>query len=361
MRGVLVDGTTAIARRVLPPEQAHRVAVLGARSGVLPQAPASLQDSRLQVSTPCGLEANSPIGIAAGFDKDCECALQLLNAGYSHVEIGSVTPYAQPGNEKPRVFRLPHQKAIINRLGFNSSGTRVVLHRLQRIAKERKQKQNYFASGVLGVNVGKNYWVDSSNAPGDYASVAAELAPYADYVTANVSSPNTPGLRQLQSDTNIASLVAAVADATPAETPLFVKIAPELDDDSIAMLISNAASNGATGVVVSNTTTSRPDGITSTETGGLSGSPLKPLATRALRTARLYAGPSMTLIGVGGVSNGYDVYEKLRAGASLVQFYTALVYHGPNVVHTMKRELLHCLERDGFENVQDAIGADVDA
>jgi len=354
-QAAMVDAGAAVARRVLPPEQAHRAAVLSARAGMLPQQQ-ERDDSRLEVKLPCGLVLRNSLGVAAGFDKDCECATAMVNAGFGHTEVGTITRKSQTGNPKPRVFRAPSHHAIVNRLGFNSSGASAVAPRLKEAYQRRED-------GVIGVNVGKNYWVEAEDAAEEYAAVAELLAPFADYLTINISSPNTPGLRSLQSRSYVSGVISTVRDAACSsrgsqhEVPLFVKISPDMDEESVAEVVFSARSSGATGVVVSNTTISRPERFEINENGGLSGPPLFDLSTRALSVAREHAGSDMTLIGVGGVSSGKDAYEKILAGASLVQMYTALVYQGPNAVQRIKRELLECIERDGFSSVQDAIGA----
>jgi dihydroorotate dehydrogenase len=332
----------------LPAETAHE-ATLGltrAFASVLPHAGAD--DPRLEVKA-LGLSFPNPIGLAAGFDKDARVPDAMLKLGFGFVECGTVTPKPQAGNPKPRLFRLREDRAVINRMGFNNRGMDEAARNL---ALWRK-------NGIVGINIGANK--DSSDRIADYAQSFARLAPLADYVTLNVSSPNTPGLRGLQNKEELTQLLAALtaARAGSVYTPLLLKIAPDLDNhalDDIAHVVIQARIEG---VIVSNTTIARPPlkGRHAGETGGLSGRPLFQPSTEILRLMRARLPKDIALIGVGGISSGRDAYEKILAGASLVQLYTALVFLGPGLVGRIKRDLLACLARDGFSSVAAAVGA----
>jgi dihydroorotate dehydrogenase len=307
-------------------------------------------DDAVLATTLWGRRFPNPLGIAAGFDKHAEAPDALLSLGFGSVEIGSVTPLPQPGNPRPRVFRLVEDEAVINRYGFNSDGIEAVARRL--IARPRQ--------GIVGVNLGKNK--ETEDAATDYAKGAAALSRFADYLVVNVSSPNTPGLRALQGREALDALIARVQAAMPAPAPpLLVKIAPDMTPEDLADVAQVALARGLAGVIVSNTTITRPEtlrGASRGETGGLSGKPLFELSTAALGAMWHLTQGKVTLIGVGGVSSGADAYAKIRAGASLVQLYTALVFHGPALIGRIKRELAELLRRDGFASVADAVGAD---
>jgi dihydroorotate dehydrogenase len=330
----------------LDPEAAHRLTIRALQSGLVPSAsgpdPASLAVRVL------GLDLPNPVGMAAGFDKNGEAIDGLHRLGFGFVEIGSVTPLAQPGNPKPRMFRIQEARAVINRLGFNNDGLEAAAGRL---AARR-------SNGVLGANLGKNK--DQADAVADYVAGAARLSPLADYLVINVSSPNTPGLRQLQHGP-LTELVREVRAARARPIPLLVKIAPDLEPREVVAVVEAALGGGADGLIVSNTTLDRPDSIPAAlakEAGGLSGKPLFARSTEILRQVRKVAGPTVPLIGVGGIASGADAYAKIRAGASLVQLYTALVYEGPSLIVRIKRDLASLLARDGITRLQDAVGLD---
>jgi dihydroorotate dehydrogenase len=346
----------ALLRR-LPPEIAHRLAISTLkmrqrRMGLTSDDPVL----RMQI---WGRLFPNPIGMAAGFDKDAEVYDALLQAGFGFVEVGSITPEPQPGNPKPRLFRLPQDAALINRMGFNSGG-------LTR-ARQHLEKRRHHRRGIVGINLGKN---KAGDAEQDYSRGVRELAAYADYLVLNVSSPNTPGLRALQSAEALRTLVTAVqrarADATAAgpsgdSPPLLLKLAPDLTAEDRADVAEVARSAGIDGLIIGNTTTSRPPGLHGPyidEAGGLSGAPLLSLSTEVLRDMYRLTGGHIPLIGVGGISSGADAYAKIRAGASLVELYTALVYQGPDLLRRMKQELLQLLRRDGFASLAEAVGAD---
>jgi dihydroorotate dehydrogenase len=347
---MLIDAGMAVLR-LLPAEAAHRATVnlLSAFESLILRAPAD--GARLKVRA-FGLDFSNPIGLAAGFDKDAEVPDAMLRFGFAFVECGTVTPRPQEGNPKPRLFRLSEDRAVINRMGFNNRGTEAAASRL---AARNK-------SGIVGINIGANK--DSADRVADYRTAFARLAPSASYVTVNVSSPNTPGLRGLQDREALTALLSALSDERArlsARVPLLLKIAPDLDDPALDDIADVAFRAGLDGLIVSNTTVARPPlkSALAKEGGGLSGAPLFAPSTRILKEMRKRVGTKLALVGVGGVSSGADAYAKIRAGASLVQLYTALAYEGPGLIRRIKRELLTCLDRDGFARVSDAVGADV--
>lgn len=301
-----------------------------------------------------GLSFATPIGIAAGFDKNAEVPGAALALGCGFVEVGGVTPKPQAGNPKPRLFRLESDRAVINRMGFNNEGLDVVAARLKAVRGG--------LPGPVGVNLGKNK--DSEDASADYAALAERLAPVADFLVVNVSSPNTPGLRALQNTAPLRHIITATRtarDRSGARPALLLKVAPDLDRDSLKDIVALARDEALDGLVVSNTTLARPDTLTSpqrTETGGLSGAPLFEASTNMLREAYALAEGKLTFVGAGGVASGADAYAKIRAGASLVQLYSALVYSGPALIGRITRDLAALLRRDGFTAVSQAVGLD---
>jgi len=348
---MLMDWGTA-AVRLLPPEAAHQatLALLQMGGSLVPKAPAD--DPRLAVSM-LGLRFPNPVGLAAGFDKNALVPDAMLRMGLGFVECGSITPRPQAGNQKPRLFRLGEDGAVINRMGFNNDGVDAMAKRL---AHRRR-------GGVVGINIGANK--DSANRIGDYETCFARLAPFADYITANVSSPNTPGLRGLQNKDELRLLLATLTDArakSGLRVPLLLKIAPDVSPEALDDIAGVVLASGIEGIIATNTTIARPSTLKSKfahESGGLSGKPLFAPSTAILRAVRQRVGDKLVLIGVGGISSGSDAYAKIRAGASLVQLYTALAYEGPDLVERIKRELLDCLARDGFANISEAVGADL--
>lgn len=341
---------TVAAIRLLPPEPAHHLTVeLMARFGFFLPGPAK-DDPRLAVNV-LGLHFSNPLGMAAGFDKDARAYKAMLKLGLGHVECGTVTPRPQPGNPRPRMYRLPEDGAIINRMGFNNEGVAVSAARLARRKSGR---------GLVGINIGANK--DSADRIADYRIGFEKLAPLADYVAANVSSPNTPGLRGLQAKDELQNLLATLVQARGSmKKPILLKIAPDLDEAALDDIAETALASGIDGLIVTNTTIDRPplQSRYAAETGGLSGKPLMGPSTRVLAGMRKRVGTKLVLVGVGGVMSGEDAYAKIKAGASLVQLYTALVFHGGGLIKTIKRDLLTCLTRDGFASVADAVGADV--
>jgi dihydroorotate dehydrogenase len=306
----------------------------------------------------CGLNFPNPVGLAAGLDKQAEAITGMFGFGFGSIELGSITPHPQPGNPKPRLFRIEKAEAIINRFGFNSDGFEVCR---SRIAAYRTKNTNKPPQGILGINIGKNK--DSTDATPDYTAGISTFAPYADYLTINISSPNTPGLRDLQGREAMNSLLHQVMSARNNATrkpPVFVKIAPDLDESQMHDIAETALFSGIDGLIIGNTTLTRPGNIPpqlANKAGGLSGKPLFELSTKIL--ARMYrlTNGKIPLIGCGGIASGTDAYTKICAGASLVQLYSALIYQGPSLIPRINRELATLLERDGFTSVAQAVGS----
>ena len=330
----------------LDAERAHRLTIQALKL-VPPHRPPDLPASlRTKVA---GLDFPSPIGLAAGFDKDAEVPEQMLSLGFGFVEVGTLTPRPQEGNPKPRLFRLREDEAVINRMGFNNRGQASAFDRLQQCSHSR---------GIVGVNVGANK--DSADRIADYANGVRAMATVADYLTINISSPNTPGLRQLQDEGALRELLSAVQEFRPAKgPPIFLKVAPDLGEGEPDQIVRVALQHGIEGLIVANTTVSRPElkSRWAGEQGGLSGAPLKALALRALRDFRSASGGEIPLIGVGGIATAEDAWERIRAGASLVQLYSAMVYQGPDIAHRIALGLAALLEREGFASVGEAVGS----
>lgn len=339
----------------LPPETAHRLAI-GALQGRLLFEPRPKYYSELEMNL-WGLRFRNPLGVAAGFDKNGVALDGLLAQGFGFVEAGTVTPQPQPGNPQPRLFRLEQDEAVINRLGFNNQGLGAFVKHFT--ARDK-------AKGIAGANIGKNK--TSSDAEADY--VAGLLAVYAhcDYIAVNISSPNTAGLRDLQQGRALDGLLAALAKARGQclaqqlpYRPVLLKVAPDLDMAQKEDIVRAAVEYGLDGLIISNTTVSRPEHLQSrwaAETGGLSGRPLFALSTQALADFYRLAQGRLTLVGAGGIASAEDAYRKIRAGASLLQLYTALVYNGFGLVRDINDGLVQCLQRDGFSHLREAVGAD---
>ena len=355
-------------------ERAHHLAAraIGAAgsapiAGRMPSPPASLALEALET------RFASPLGIAAGFDKDARMIDGLGALGFASVEVGTVTALAQPGNPRPRLARLPADRAIVNRMGFNNSGAAAVAERL---AGRLAGRQHRHAAGVdrgagpvLGVNLGKTKLTAPAAAGGDYAHSARLLSPYADYLVVNVSSPNTPGLRDLQTVTVLRPILEAVLDgartAVPGRiVPLLVKIAPDLATDDIDDIAGLVLEQGLDGVIATNTTTSRaglassPRAVAAAGPGGLSGAPLRERSLQVLRQLRLRLGTRLTLVSAGGVATAEDVWTRMRAGATLVQAYTGFVYGGPCWPARIHRELAARTRRAGLQSIADVVGSD---
>ena len=340
--------------RLIDPETAHHAALWGLRARLGPRARAD-RWPRLK-TTLAGLELPNPIGMAAGFDKNCEAPDALLKSGFGFVECGTVTPLPQEGNAKPRIFRLSEDRAVINRLGFNNKGLDSFADRLS--AREKKP-------GIVGANVGANK--DSTDRAADYVLGMGRVWKHASYVTANISSPNTPGLRGLQERGALEDLLGRLREARAALTaahgrrPLFLKVAPDLDDASIEDIAEIVVAFELDALIVSNTTLQRPAHLTSDnreEQGGLSGQPLFQISTHALRLFGQVLRGRLPLIGVGGVENGLTALAKIKAGASVVQLYSAMVFQGPSLVARILDELDSLLMAEGYDHVSEAVGAE---
>ena len=329
--------------RRLDPETAHGLALRALR-WPMPGRPG---DDPILAVEALGLRFGNPLGLAAGFDKDAVALPGLARLGFGFLEAGTVTPRPQPGNPKPRLFRLRQDQAVINRMGFNNNGIEAFVARL--------------GAARVGVPVGANLGINKEGAEPerDYPALVARVSSLASYVVLNVSSPNTPGLRDLQGEARLRAILAAIAERVPEHPPLLVKIAPDLDEAGLRGVIETCLSAGVAGLIVSNTTVGRPAGLRSglkAEAGGLSGAPLFARSTAMLARARLIAGERLVLVGVGGVFSGREALAKIQAGASLVQLYTAFAYRGPFVIGEIKRDLAHALRAEGFPRIQDAIG-----
>jgi dihydroorotate dehydrogenase len=353
----MIDSLFNLARPLIhrmDAETAHRLAVLG-----LAKAPAlkPCADDPVLATEAFGLSFPNPVGLAAGFDKHAEAIDGALGLGFGFVEIGGVTPLPQPGNPRPRVFRLTEDEAVINRYGLNSEGMEAVAKRLE----ARRGR-----GGIVGVNLGANK--DSADRTADYAVLARRLAPLADFLTINVSSPNTPGLRDLQAEAALDDLVArtlaARDEAEGARTPVLVKIAPDLTSPELDGMIAVARRRGIDGLIVSNTTVTRPESLRSAhraQTGGLSGKPLFTASTRILAEAFLRVEGQFPLIGVGGVDSAETAFAKIRAGATLVQLYSAMVFKGPGLAKEIKAGLASRARRAGLTRLTALIGRDAAA
>ncbi|MCW3476592.1 quinone-dependent dihydroorotate dehydrogenase [Limobrevibacterium gyesilva] len=335
--------------RVMDPERAHDLALRALALGLAGQD-ATPDDPRLAVSV-LGQHFRNPIGLAAGFDKNAVALAPLARLGFGFVEAGTVTPRPQAGNPRPRLFRLTEDRAVINRMGFNNAGLDAYVPRLAA-----------FPRGLVpvGANVGINK--EGADPERDYPALIAAVAPHADYIVINVSSPNTPGLRDLQGEERLRAILQAVAAAVRQRPPLLVKVAPDLSEAGLRAVVETCIAGGVQGLIVSNTTIARPPGLRSPQArqaGGLSGAPLLARATAALAQAARIAQGRLVLVGVGGVASGHDALAKIRAGASLVQLYTAFAYDGPALIARIRRELLAALDEQGFPTVADAVGADI--
>lgn len=332
----------------LEAERAHGLTIAGLKT--VPMGPAPKCDPVL-ATTVAGLDFVNPIGMAPGFDKNGEVPDALIRMGFGFAEVGTLTPLPQAGNSKPRIFRLVEDKAVINRLGFNNRGQQEALPRL-------KKMRSRMGKGILGINIGANK--DSKDRIADYVTGTKNMAPLADYLTVNISSPNTPGLRALQDKGALAELLAAVMGAMgKAKAPVFLKVAPDLEPADIDDIVDVAMEQKIAALIISNTTITRPELKSNnlSETGGLSGAPLKVLALQRLKDFRKASGGQIPLIGVGGIATAEDAYERICAGASLVQLYTAMIYEGPTIAAGMNCQLAKLLKRDGFASVTEAVGS----
>ena len=340
----------ARAMHLFDPEDAHGLAIKGLKAGL---GPRNHIDLPALATTVAGLELPNCIGLAAGFDKNAEVPDAMLAAGFGFVEAGTVTPLPQAGNPRPRLFRLTEDQAVINRMGFNNEGLEAFASRLS-----HRQRR-----GVVGANIGANK--DADDRVADYVNGLSHLWGLADYFTVNISSPNTPGLRALQTKAALEELLGRLAErraalAPEGNVPVFLKVAPDLEDGEVEAIVETAVENGLDGIIVSNTTIARPDTLKSalaSETGGLSGAPLTERSTAVLGQFFQAADGRIALIGAGGVGGGAAAYAKIRAGAQAVQLYSALVYGGPGLVVRIAHDLAARLKADGFTSVAQAVGA----
>ncbi len=331
----------------LDAERAHRATIAALK--LMPKRRPPKFAGSLTTSI-AGLGFPSPVGLAAGFDKDGEVPGAMLGLGFGFVEVGTLTPLAQAGNSKPRLFRLIEDEAVINRLGFNNKGQAAAAERLA--GRDRSR-------GVVGINIGANK--DSADRIADYAAGVRAMAPLADYLTVNISSPNTPGLRDLQEGGELVELLAAVSEARVEGVPIFLKVAPDLEGGDHERIVRAAIDGGIDALVVANTTVSRPalKSRFAGESGGLSGAPLQELALDQLRHFRAVSGGQLPLIAAGGIASADDAWARIVAGASLVQLYSALVYHGPGLARRIADGLAAILEREGIASISDAVGLEI--
>jgi dihydroorotate dehydrogenase len=356
----MADLLFKLARPVLAaldPERAHGLTVQALKLGL--GGAAREADDPILATSVWNLAFPNPVGLAAGFDKHADVCDAMLALGFGFVEAGTVTPRPQPGNSGQRLFRLAEDEAVINRFGFNSCGIAPFAGRLAK----RRAAGNTGARGIVGANLGKNR--DTADGAADYIACIEAVSAFADYLVVNISSPNTPGLRALQARAQIEELLTRVGDArrqnaAARQPPLLVKVGPDLDDGEIRDIAEVALATGVDGLIVGNTTVARPPTLKSphrSAPGGLSGKPLLGPSTACLAAMYRLIRGKIPIIGCGGIASGADAYAKIRAGASLVQLYSALVFHGPGLVGSIKRELAAYLRADGFACVRDAVGA----
>jgi dihydroorotate dehydrogenase len=329
--------------RRLDPETAHNLSLKALSLGLAGHAPP--QDDPILTVEAFNRTLSNPIGLAAGFDKNAIAINPLARLGFGFIEVGTVTPRPQPGNPRPRLFRLAEDEAVINRMGFNNAGLETFLNNLKKADRTKI---------ALGANIGINK--EGADPERDYPALATAVAPHADYITINISSPNTPGLRDLQTE----SRLTAILDAVTTQKPIFVKIAPDLTEKSLAAIIATCIAKKITGLIISNTTIARPASLTGhhkSETGGLSGAPLLEPSTKMLALAYKLSNKSLTLIGAGGISSPDHAFAKILAGASLVQLYTGFAYHGPALIPRLTSGLATLLRANGFNSIAQATGA----
>jgi len=341
--------------RLLPPETAHQITIKLLKSN-LNLFNKNIEKFNSLKQTILGIDFQNPIGLAAGFDKNAEVIKSMLSYGFGFIEVGTITPKPQLGNQKPRIFRLLEDQAIINHLGFNNSGSETILKNLKLFY------DGNYSTGVIGVNIGKNK--STKNDIDDYLYCIEKLSNYGNYITINISSPNTPGLRDLQLRGRIETLVKKIQSKQSEikqlnNKPIFIKISPDLDNEQLRDIALMSLANNVNGLIISNSSLKRPNTLVSlnkNEVGGLSGRPIFLDSTLILKKMYSLTNGQIPLIGVGGISNGYECYEKIKAGASLVQLYTALVYNGPKIINSILKELNGLVLTDGYKNISEAIG-----
>ena len=352
---MLLDSSIKILK-FLPPELAHNITL---------NALKYIKFNYEKIDDPIlsqhliGLDFQNPIGLAAGFDKNAEVVKSMFSLGFGFVEVGTITPKPQKGNPKPRIFRIDKESAIINSLGFNNKGSKKVKKNITKL------KNSFFGNKIIGVNLGKNK--DSINSIDDYLIGMDHLGSLANYITINISSPNTLGLRDLQLRGNIEDLIKKIVKKreeieSTSKKPIFIKISPDLNDDQLRDIALISLANNIDGLILTNTTVDRPNNFLSnnrTINGGLSGKPLFKISNNILRKMYNLTNGQIILIGVGGVSSGSDCYEKIKSGASLVQLYTALTYSGPYLITKIKNELIDLIKTDGYKNISEVVGKSV--
>jgi len=337
----------------LDPETAHDLAIKSLKLNPLPSKLFNVEDEQMLKVKLMGKDFPNPIGLAAGFDKSAEAYNSLLKLGFGFVEVGTVTPLKQYGNPKPRIFRLEEDGALINRLGFNNDGMQVIKGRIKSCKKK----------GILGINIGPNK--DTKNQTNDFCLGFKEFFDIADYITINISSPNTEGLREFHDQEKLKDLLGSInkiKKENKIKIPLVLKISPDIKDNYISKISDEAKSNDISAIILTNTTNSNRDSLISDikkEEGGLSGEPIQQISTELIKKFYKELKGEIPIIGVGGVNSGKSAYEKIIAGASLLQLYTSLIYKGPSVAKNIKKELIQILKAEGIENIQTAVGTGV--
>ena len=336
----------------LDPELAHDLAIKSLKFNYLPNKMFEIKDEQMLNIKLLGLNFSNPIGLAAGFDKSAEAYNSLLKFGFGFIEVGTVTPLKQFGNSKPRIFRLENDNAMINRLGFNNDGIEIVKNRIQQEKKD----------GIIGINIGPNK--DTKEQKEDFCIGLKNFMQLADYITINISSPNTEGLRDFHNQEKLNNLLQSlnkIKNEEKKNIPILLKISPDISDNHISEIVTIAIENSISALILTNTTNANRDNLTSdskNEEGGLSGEPLQELSTKMIKKFYKKISGKIPIIGVGGVNSGKSAYEKITAGASLLQLYTGFVYKGPAIVKNIKQELIEILKNKGFSNIKEAIGKD---
>ena len=345
--------------KIFPAELAHFLTIKILKLGIIKFFFKPFTNNEILKQFIWNLEFNNPLGLAAGFDKNGEVISEILELGFSYTEVGTVTLKPQNGNKKPRIFRLNKDQAIINHLGFNNHGSEKVLKRIK-----KRYEMKYFLHGIIGLNIGKN--LNTDDITGDYIKCIKSLGPYSDYIVINISSPNTPGLRELQNRGKLENLIINIKNEKKLDNqirnkPLLIKISPDINEEQKRDIALTSLAQGIDGIIIGNTTSLRSDFLidkNKNKEGGLSGKPLFQSSTNLLKEMYNLTGGKIVLIGVGGIFSGRDAYEKIKAGASLVQMYTGLIYEGPMIIEKINKELVYFLKADGYNNISEAIGTD---
>ena len=337
----------------LDPEKAHELAIKSLKYNFLPGNLFSVENEEILKTTLFGKEIENPIGLAAGFDKSAEVYNEIFKLGFGFVEVGTVTPREQYGNEKPRIFRLEKDRALINRLGFNNDGSQAI----------KKRIENNVPNGLLGINIGPNK--DSSDMISDFLECAEIFFPLGDYITINISSPNTKGLREFHKPEHLKELLSKIDDIRKKSNfnkSFLLKISPDLEDSFINNIIELILQHNIDGLILTNTTNQNRENLldkNKSESGGLSGKPLRDLSTELIKKFYIHLKGKIPIIGVGGVDSGKSAFEKLAAGASAIQLYTGMIYKGPTIVKEIKKELIDKMREKGFKNIKEIIGSNL--